>query len=187
MFDTLVDTLEHDGYTIQLYQDKKESPRIATNMCTLVCFCNGLGDSKTVQEYADVYVDNPMELLDFLESSHVALALPLSYNKGTLEMRAVWDVAPDTQLVGYAVATRSHLRNFMGWNKLTKKRLALLEKEIRLEVWEYSAWLQCTPAWYTYSFHILTPSGHRVDQDDDYDTCAHAIQAAKEYIRALQS
>lgn len=172
-----------DYITVTISQDDDpESPREFDNLGTMVCWHKrySLGDGKPDCDASEF---NPND-------SSYAICLPLylmdhsGISISTRSFRDMWDSGQ----VGWIFVTKEKLLKEWSRKKLSKKLLALAEKNLICEVETYNQYL--TGEVYGYAISIENEDGETTDLDScsgffGYENCKkEAIESANHFVKS---
>lgn len=147
----------YKGCNIKIEHDElAESPREwDAKLTVIVCRHNRYGFGDHVVKYGD----NIKPLLDKLRPIVMVKNL-YYYEHGNITVRlAPFNDPWDSGQVGVVLVPRKNVEECMGWNRITKKRRAILEQQVRLEIELYDQYLRGD----VFSYVIEDENGEEID------------------------
>jgi hypothetical protein len=180
------ETLKHNGYKITIEQDyDPQNPRDGDNLFIMACFHKryDLGDENHGIDHQDF--DSWDEMEDYIRRRQGAVLIkPLfMYDHSMLDIATEvkpywWHYRWDGGQVGFIYTTHKRVKEFLGWKRVTRARLAKLYSYLEGEVDEYARYLRGE----VYGFMVEDPSGYLVDSCYGFYDLDECRAAAKECI-----
>jgi len=165
-----VEEIKYKNYTIEVYYDEDpRNPRTEwDNLCTMLCAHQRytLGDEQVRERWGEQanYFSGWQEIVDKLQKEEDVVMwrrLKLYDHSGiTISMSESYPYNDrwDSMTVGIIYVTREHLKSFMGWKRMNKKRTKQLHNIMEGEVQTYDNYLTGN----VYGYAIVDPAGEEI-------------------------
>ena len=182
--DTIIETIEHKGYTIKIFADYyAESPRTWDNLGTMVCFHNRYDFGDETEHRSQDFTSWKDLKKTLAKNAAVILPIYMYDHSGQTVSTTPFSCPWDSGQIGYIYVDKQKAREAMQVKRLTKKTIEHVKKLLESEVKTYDVWISGSVLGYEI---IDNQNDEQIDSCWGYYSEEDLIEDAKNIIKNIQ-